>query len=105
MRQPRAMGGMRFSGLESELKHATTRHRITRHDRTSTQLRPDVRVRRNYTCLGTIDGFPTWLRRRHAPDAYVAIELEINQAMFAKRAPGEVHRIVATSLEQLLSST
>src|SRR5262245_31622551 len=67
------------------------------------EMHPDVRVRRNYPYLGTTDGFPTWLRRRHSPDAYVGIELEINQAMFSKRAPSAVHRIVATSLDRLLS--
>ena len=36
-------------------------------------------VRRNYPYFGKANGFPTYLRRQFPPDAYVAIELEINQ--------------------------
>lgn len=40
---------------------------------------PDLRIRRNYPYAGRSDGFCTYLRRRFAADAYVGIELEINQ--------------------------
>jgi predicted N-formylglutamate amidohydrolase len=42
---------------------------------------PSVRVRRNYPYAGKGDGFATALRRRFPPDAYVGIELEVNQAI------------------------
>ena len=42
-------------------------------------LRPDLRVRRNYPYLGKSDGLTFRLRRQHPPEAYVGIELEVNQ--------------------------
>lgn len=42
---------------------------------------PDLRVRRNYPYTGKSDGLTAWLRRRYAGDAYLGIELEINQAI------------------------
>jgi predicted N-formylglutamate amidohydrolase len=47
------------------------------------QLAPALRVRRNYPYLGTGDGLTKHLRRRFSPDAYVGVELEINQAIVA----------------------
>jgi predicted N-formylglutamate amidohydrolase len=40
---------------------------------------PDLTVRRNYPYAGKGDGLTAWFRRRLPPDAYVGIELEINQ--------------------------
>ncbi|MGA7979176.1 MAG: N-formylglutamate amidohydrolase [Chromatiaceae bacterium] len=40
---------------------------------------PDLAVRRNYPYAGKGDGLTTWLRRRFPADAYVGVELEINQ--------------------------
>jgi predicted N-formylglutamate amidohydrolase len=40
---------------------------------------PDLVVRRNYPYAGKGDGLTTWLRRRFPADAYVGVELEINQ--------------------------
>lgn len=40
---------------------------------------PALLVRRNYPYFGKANGFPAYLRRRFPVDAYVAIELEINQ--------------------------
>jgi predicted N-formylglutamate amidohydrolase len=37
------------------------------------------RVRRNYPYAGTSDGLPTLLRRRHAADDYLGVEIEVNQ--------------------------
>ncbi|WP_324780949.1 N-formylglutamate amidohydrolase [Thiobacillus sedimenti] len=42
-------------------------------------LRPDLKVRRNYPYAGRSDGLTAYLRRRFPPDAYVGIELEVNQ--------------------------
>ncbi len=38
-----------------------------------------LRLRRNYPYLGTSDGVTMALRRLHPPDAYVGVELEVNQ--------------------------
>jgi predicted N-formylglutamate amidohydrolase len=38
-----------------------------------------LKTRLNYPYLGTADGFTVYLRRRFPPEAYLGIELEINQ--------------------------
>jgi predicted N-formylglutamate amidohydrolase len=43
------------------------------------RLRPDLRLRRNYPYQGKGDGLTTLLRKRHGPDLYVGMELEVNQ--------------------------
>ena len=43
---------------------------------------PGLRVRRNYPYTGRSDGFTAYLRRRFPDDAYLGIELEINQKHF-----------------------
>lgn len=40
---------------------------------------PALTVRRNYPYAGKGDGLTAWLRRRLEPEAYVGIELEVNQ--------------------------
>jgi predicted N-formylglutamate amidohydrolase len=40
---------------------------------------PDLIIRRNYPYAGKDDGLTTWLRSRFRPDAYIGVELEINQ--------------------------
>jgi predicted N-formylglutamate amidohydrolase len=44
-------------------------------------LAPHWRIRRNYPYLGTDDGHTTALRTVFGPQAYVGIELEVNQAL------------------------
>jgi len=44
-------------------------------------LAPTLRVRRNYPYAGKGDGLTAYLRQRFASDAYVGIELEVNQRM------------------------
>jgi predicted N-formylglutamate amidohydrolase len=41
--------------------------------------RPAWRVRRNYPYQGRSDGFTSYLRKRHDEDAYLGLELEVNQ--------------------------
>lgn len=41
--------------------------------------RPDLKLRRNYPYQGKFDGLTSLLRKRHAPEHYVGIELEVNQ--------------------------
>ncbi|NMG73984.1 N-formylglutamate amidohydrolase [Aromatoleum diolicum] len=47
---------------------------------------PEFTVRRNYPYQGKDDGLTAWFRRRLPPDAYVGIELEINQKHVAGAA-------------------
>jgi len=47
------------------------------------QLRPDLRLRRNYPYLGVSPGMTTDLRRRFAAGRYLGIEVEVNQALVA----------------------
>src|SRR5205814_2232454 len=42
-------------------------------------LAPGLRVRRNYPYAGKGDGLTSHLRRRFPADAYLGVELEINQ--------------------------
>ncbi|MEN6585278.1 MAG: N-formylglutamate amidohydrolase [Sulfuricella sp.] len=44
-------------------------------------LAPELKVRRNYPYTGSSDGLTAYLRRRFPADAYVGIELEINQKL------------------------
>ena len=43
------------------------------------QRRPELKLRRNYPYEGKGDGLTALLRKRHAPEHYVGIELEVNQ--------------------------
>jgi predicted N-formylglutamate amidohydrolase len=43
------------------------------------QRRPELKLRRNYPYEGKGDGLTALLRKRHAPEQYVGIELEVNQ--------------------------
>ena len=55
------------------------RKRFATRGAASLQLRPDLRVRRNYPYLGKSDGLTTELRRRFGAKRYHGIELELNQ--------------------------
>lgn len=50
-----------------------------------TAFAPRFKVRRNYPYTGKSDGFCTGLRRRFPDEAYVGVELEINQKHFLVR--------------------
>ena len=67
---------------------------------------PDLRVRRNYPYEGKGDGLTAWFRRRLPPDAYVGIELEINQKHIirAGRYWTELRKMVVESLCRALES-
>ena len=54
---------------------------VRRADVGGTAAAPELRVRRNYPYLGKLDGLTSHLRLRHPPEAYVGIELELNQAL------------------------
>lgn len=48
---------------------------------------PDLRVRRNYPYAGQGDGLTSYLRQRFKSDAYVGIELEVNQGIVLTGGP------------------
>jgi predicted N-formylglutamate amidohydrolase len=48
---------------------------------------PELRVRRNYPYAGKGDGLTSFLRRRFTSDAYVGIELEVNQGIVLTGGP------------------
>lgn len=54
------------------------------------QTRPDLKLRRNYPYEGKADGLTSLLRKRHPPEAYIGMELEVNQRfVIAGGAPWE----------------
>lgn len=61
---------------------------------------PTLRVRRNYPYAGKGDGLTSWLRRRFTPNAYVGVEIEMNQQMARRnfRSVGTFHRLLVESL-------
>lgn len=48
---------------------------------------PGLRLRRNYPYRGHSDGLTFCLRKRHAEEAYIGIELEVNQRFVARGGP------------------
>ena len=67
-------------------------------------LRPDLRLRRNYPYLGRSDGLTFRLRRAHAPERYVGIELEVNQQFVERGGPAwpAIRAALLRSLGQVL---
>jgi predicted N-formylglutamate amidohydrolase len=65
---------------------------------------PSLRLRRNYPYLGKSDGVAQALRRRHPPDAYVGVELEVNQRYVEQggRAWPKLRRTLVETLAQVL---
>ena len=78
-----------------------------RWQRALTERRPAWRVRRNYPYQGRSDGFTSWLRKRYAADAYVGVELEVNQKHVrdGKLAAADCAAIVAAMCEALAPSS
>ena len=63
-------------------------------------LAPAMKVRRNYPYTGKSDGFTAFLRRRFQADAYIGIELEINQR-HAYKGGREWHALRSQLIETL----
>ena len=61
---------------------------------------PSLRLRRNYPYLGKSDGVTMSLRRKHPPDRYLGIELEVNQRYVEAGGP-EWPKIRRTLVETL----
>jgi predicted N-formylglutamate amidohydrolase len=61
-------------------------------------------VRRNYPYLGVSDGFTSYLRKRFSADAYVGLELEVNQRHVRDDAlPAAIRAGVADALREALA--
>lgn len=67
---------------------------------------PALTVRRNYPYAGKGDGLTAWLRRRLPPEAYVGIELEVNQkhVFGAGRQWSALRQVILESLRGALAS-
>jgi predicted N-formylglutamate amidohydrolase len=67
---------------------------------------PDLAVRRNYPYAGKDDGLTAWFRRSLPADAYVGIELEVNQKHFirAGRHWTALRKVIVESLGRALAS-
>jgi predicted N-formylglutamate amidohydrolase len=67
---------------------------------------PALSVRRNYPYAGKGDGLTAWFRRCFPPDAYVGIELEINQkhVIRAGRHWAALRKVIVESLRGALAS-
>ncbi|MBX0334702.1 N-formylglutamate amidohydrolase [Pontibacter sp. HSC-14F20] len=65
----------------------------------------ELLVRFNYPYLGIADGFPTYLRRKFTADAYVGIELEVNQKFPQQGDPRwqEIQTLLAGTLQELVA--
>jgi predicted N-formylglutamate amidohydrolase len=70
------------------------------------ELRPDLRLRRNYPYLGRSDGLTFRLRREYTPERYVGIELEVNQQFVERGGPAwpGIRAALVTSLGQVLET-
>jgi len=66
---------------------------------------PQFRVRRNYPYAGKADGFTTYLRRRFPANAYVGVEIEINQkhVFGSARRWRELRTLVIDALQDTLA--
>ena len=64
------------------------------------QRRPDLKLRRNYPYEGKGDGLTALLRKRHPSEAYVGIELAVNQRFAA--AGGAAWAALRTGIVQAL---
>lgn len=66
------------------------------------ELRPDLRLRRNYPYRGSDDSFTTYLRGRFPPSRYLGVELEVNQRWFLgdRRDWIRLRRSVAAALTE-----
>lgn len=90
-------------GLLYDSRRPPEREFCQRWQQTIRALAPALRVRCNYPYLGKNDGLATWLRRSLAADAYLGVELEVNQALFASPpAQGQQAREVLLRSLQLL---
>ncbi|NUZ06694.1 N-formylglutamate amidohydrolase [Piscinibacter koreensis] len=69
--------------------------------------RRDLLLRRNYPYQGKGDGLTSTLRKRHPPDRYVGLELEVNQRFMLEggRAWHDIRAALVDSLREALDAT
>ena len=67
---------------------------------------PGLRLRRNYPYIGKSDGLAQAMRRRHGPERYVGIELEVNQRFVEQGGPAwpAIRRTLLDSLGVALAA-
>jgi predicted N-formylglutamate amidohydrolase len=76
-----------------------------RWQRTLSKTLPGLVVRRNFPYLGRSDGVTSWLRKRFDGDAYIGIELEVNQHHARHNAlPIEMRAAIAAALLDVLAA-
>jgi len=101
------LGGVKRSadiGLLYDPSRAAERRFCTTWQRALRGARPDLRVRRNYPYRGRADGFTTHLRRMFAADAYLGVELELNQRL-ARAAGARDFRTVLEVIARTLTGS
>ena len=92
------------------LLYDSTRHRerelCERWKASLKTLCAELTVRRNYPYNGKDDGLTTWFRRHLPPDAYVGIELEVNQrhVFTAGRQWTAMRKVIIESLRRALAN-
>jgi len=65
---------------------------------------PELRVRRNYPYRGSSAALTTSLRRRFPADAYLGVELELNQGWWRRLGPAEREQLAAVLARALRRS-
>jgi len=70
-------------------------------------LAPNLEVRRNFPYEGRNDGFTSALRKRFSPDAYLGIELELNQKhlSLSTRQRAALRELIIMSLDAALRNS
>jgi predicted N-formylglutamate amidohydrolase len=63
---------------------------------------PSLALRRNSPYRGSADGLTTTLRRRHAANDYIGVEIEVNQRLLGSGHFAAVKRALAGTLKALL---
>ncbi|NJD18078.1 MAG: N-formylglutamate amidohydrolase [Gemmatimonadetes bacterium] len=64
---------------------------------------PELAVRRNQPYRGASDGLTTWLRRRFPAEAYLGVEIEVNQRLLGPR--GRFPREIGLALAECLTAS
>jgi predicted N-formylglutamate amidohydrolase len=88
-------------GLLYDPRRAGEKALCARFEQILRELDPTLQVRRNYPYRGAADGLASWLRRRFPERCYLGVELELNQALLARRRR-HVERLLAHGLRVLL---
>lgn len=68
------------------------------------ESRTGIRIRLNSPYRGKADGLPTWLRTRFPPEAYLGLEVEVNQGVILEAGPrwSLLKGAILSSLQEML---